>query len=246
MRADLQRLKRDYESGKAGGSKPSETSASVLPPVHRDQPPSAKRSSGNVPSALAQRRIMLAVLPFENLSRDPDQEYFSDGLTEETISYLGRISAERMGVIARTTSMAYKRTQKSIREIGGDLRVDYVLESSVRRESNYVRITSQLIRVSDQTHIWATTYDRELTGVLAIQNELGTAISNQVHLHLTPEQFHGPAVSQPANAEAYDLYLRGRYFWNQLSPLTTRRAVEYYQRATGLDPQYALAWSGLA
>jgi TolB-like protein/tetratricopeptide (TPR) repeat protein len=189
---------------------------------------------------------MLAVLPFENLSRDPDQEYFSDGLTEETISYLGRISPERMGVIARTTSMAYKRTQKSIREIGGDLRVDYVLESSVRRESNYVRITSQLIRVSDQTHIWATTYDRELTGVLAIQNELGTAISNQVHLHLTPEQFHGPAVSQPANAEAYDLYLRGRYFWNQLSPLTTRRAVEYYQRATGLDPQYALAWSGLA
>jgi TolB-like protein len=100
-------------------------------------------------------RVMLAVLPFENLSSDPEQEYFSDGLTEETISYLGRINPEHMGVIARTTSMAYKKTAKSIRKIGDELRVDYVLESSVRREGKHVRITSQLISVKDQTHIWA-------------------------------------------------------------------------------------------
>jgi TolB-like protein/tetratricopeptide (TPR) repeat protein len=196
--------------------------------------------------APAESRVMLAVLPFENLSNNPDQEYFSDGLTEETISYLGRISPERMGVIARTTSMAYKRTSKSIREIGAELAVDYVLESSVRREDDQVRITSQLIRVSDQTHVWASTYDRELTGVLAIQRELGIAIADHVRLRISPEQL-SVLERQPAqNPEAYDLYLRGRYFWNQLSPPTTQRALEFFGRATELDPQYALAWSGIA
>jgi len=191
-------------------------------------------------------RIMLAVLPFENLSNDPDQEYFSDGLTEETISYLGRINPESMGVIARTTSMAYKRTRKSIREIGAELSVDYVLESSVRREGNRVRISSQLIRVNDQTHMWASTYEREVIGVLAIQNELGRAIADHVRLRLSPERLHSLALPQTVSAEAYDLYLRGRYFWNQLSPSTTRRAVEFYTRATELDSHYGLAWSGLA
>lgn len=188
---------------------------------------------------------MLVVLPFENLSSDPEQDYFSDGLTEETISYLGRINPERMGVIARTTSMAYKRTQKSIHEIGAELKVDYVLESSVRRENNRVRIASQLIRVDDQTHIWASVYERELTGVLAIQNELGTDIARQVLSHIAKEQ--PSALEAPAaNPEAYDLYLRGRYFWNQLSPLTTRRAMDFFSRATALDPNHALAWSGIA
>jgi TolB-like protein/Flp pilus assembly protein TadD len=197
-------------------------------------------------STETQPRIMLVVLPFENLSDDPEQEYFSDGLTEETISYLGRINPERMGVIARTTSMAYKRARKSIREIGAELNVDYALESSVRRENKQVRITVQLIRVKDQTHIWTATYDREVKSVLAIQNELGTAIADHVRLQLSPEQLQVGAIHQPATAEAFDLYLRGRYFWNQLSPPTTRRAIEYYTRATDLDPHYALAWSGLA
>ena len=191
-------------------------------------------------------RIMLAVLPFENLSKDPEQDYFSDGLTEETISYLGRVNPERMGVIARTTSMAYKGTSKGIREIGADLGVEYVLESSVRREGNRVRITSQLIRVKDQTHIWASTYDREVTGVLAVQRELSMAIARHVRLRLSPGRLTALARRQTPNAEAYDLYLRGRHYWNQLSPPTTRRAIEYYTRATELDPGYALAWSGLA
>src|SRR5216683_2766865 len=157
-----------------------------------------KTEPGAAPQTSAQpeSRIMLAVLPFENLSSNPDQEYFSDGLTEETISYLGRITPERMGVIARTTSMAYKRTSKSIREIGAELGVDYILESSVRREDDRVRITSQLIRVKDQTHLWASSYDRELTGVLAIQRELGTAIANHVQLRLSPERLNAMTYQQ--------------------------------------------------
>lgn len=192
----------------------------------------------------ANSRVMLAVLPFENLSGDPAQNYFSDGLTEETISYLGRIDPERLGVIARTTSMAYKGTRKSIREIGSELNVDYVLESSVRREGKRVRITSQLIRVKDQTHVWASTYDREGTLVLNIQQELATAIANHVELQLSPQRL---TKLEPApNPDAHDLYLHGRYLWNQLSPPTTRRAIEYFTRATEIDPRYALPWSGLA
>ena len=193
-----------------------------------------------------QSRVMVAVLPFENLSRNPDQDYFSDGMTEETIGYLGCVNPAQMGVIARTTSMAYKGTTKTIREIGTELGVDYVLESSARLENNRVRITAQLIRVNDQTHIWAETYDRELTDVLSIQGELGTAIARHVQLQLSPSRLAALERRQTSSAEAYDLYLRGRYFWNQLSPATTRRAVEFYRRATELDPNYALAWSGIA
>jgi len=186
---------------------------------------------------------LLAALPFENLSNDPEQEYFSDGLTEETISYLGRINPDHMAVMARTTIMAYKKTRKSIRQIGDELGVDYVLESSVRREGKHVRITSQLIRVKDQTHVWTSTYDRELGRVLDIQQELGSEIGRHVHLQFRPERL----ASQPhtRDVEAHDLYLRGRYFWNQLSPPTTKRAIEFYRRATEIDPNYALAWSGL-
>lgn len=197
-------------------------------------------------SAPSESRVMLAVLPFENYSNDPDQEYFSDGLTEETISHLASMNPERMGVIARTSSMAYKRTCKSVREIGAELGVDYILESSVRREENRVRITSQLIRVEDQTHVWTSNYDRDVTSVFAIQRELSTAIAQHVGLQLLPERLSVLARRQTTNVEAYDLYLRGRYFWNQLSAATTKRAMEYYRRAVELDPEYALAWSGMA
>jgi len=189
---------------------------------------------------------MLAVLPFENFSQDPDQEYFSDGMTEETISYLGRMDPGRMGVIARTSSMAYKRTSKSVGEIGAELGVEYILESSVRREDHRVRITAQLIRVKGQTHVWACTYDRDVTSVLTIQCELSTAIAQHVGLLLLPERISALARRQTREVEAYDLYLRGRYFWNQLSAATTAKAMEYYGRATERDPEYALAWSGMA
>ena len=202
--------------------------------------------SASASQAERQSRLMVAVLPFENLSHDPQQEYFSDGMTEETIGYLGCMNPECLGVIARTTSMAYKGTAKTIREIGTELNVDYILESSVRCEGNRVRITSQLIRVSDQTHVWAETYDREMRSVLSVQSELGTSIARNVQLQLSPSRAAALKERQTTDPEAYDLYLRGRYFWNQLSPATTRTAMEFYARATKLDQKYALAWSGMA
>src|SRR5580700_10651990 len=130
----------------------------------------------------ANKRAMLAVLPFQNLSNDPEQEYFSDGLTEETITDLGQLTPEQLGVIARTSAMAYKHTNKTISQIGRELGVDYILEGSVRRDGGFARISAQLIRVKDQVHLWAHNYDRETGGLLALQNELGRAIAQQVQV----------------------------------------------------------------
>jgi TolB-like protein/Tfp pilus assembly protein PilF len=190
-------------------------------------------------------RSMLAVLPFDNLTGDLEQEYFSDGLTEETISYLGQINPQCMGVIARTSSMAYKHTSKSVRQIGRELGVDYILESSVRREGERVRITTQLIRVKDQTHLWASSYDRRSPGFLDIQVELGKAIAQGVQIKLAAPGSGVPR-QHSQNPDAYDLYLRGRYYWNHLNPRNLSRAIEQFQAAVKEDPNYALAYSGLA
>jgi len=128
--------------------------------------------------------MMLAVLPFENLSGDSSQEYFSDGLTEETIARLGQLSPSSLGVIARTSSMAYKQTNKSVTQIARELGVDYVLEGSVRREADRVRVTAQLIRAQDQTHLWAESYDRRMTGILDIHSEAAAAIVAEIKLKL--------------------------------------------------------------
>ena len=166
-------------------------------------------------SAAAQRRVMLAVLPFANLSNDPEQEYFSDGLTEETITDLGELNPERLGVIARTSSTAYKHTNKTIAQIGHELGVDYVLEGSVRREGGVVRISAQLIRVQDQVHLWAHNYERDTGGLLALQNELGRAIAQQVQVKLAPP-YGGRSTNKYApNPEAYELYLKGRFYLNK-------------------------------
>ena len=140
------------------------------------------------PAPIERARIMLAILPFENLSGDPAQEYFSDGLSEETIMRLGQMSPRQLGVIARTSSMAYKQTDKSVAQIGHELGVDYVLEGSVRRDGDRVRITAQLIRVQDQIHLWAENYDRQLPGILDIHGEIGAAIADQVKLKLMAEE----------------------------------------------------------
>jgi TolB-like protein len=195
----------------------------------------------------AQRsRIMLAVLPFENLSGDPEQEYFSDGLSEETIMRLGKMSPQRMGVIARTSSMAYKQTNKSVAQIGQELGVDYVLEGSVRREVDRVRITAQLIRVQDQIHVWAENYDRRLPGILDIHGEIGTAIAAQVKLKLVSEEEQQLSKAIHRDPEAHDHYLRGRYHYAKSNLLDMQKAVEHFQGATERDPGYALAYSGLA
>ncbi len=206
----------------------------------------ANVESGPVAPGESQSRVTLAVLPFENLSSDPDREYLADGLTEETIATLGQIDPEHLSVIGRTSVMAYKRTTKSLAEIGRELAAAYLIESSIRTEGGRMRITSKLIRVSDQVQIWTASHDSAPSSMLAFQRELSTTIAKQVHLRLSPERLSALARRQTHNAEAYDFYLRGRHYWNQLSPPTSRRAAEYFARATKLDPEYALAWSGLA
>jgi TolB-like protein/DNA-binding winged helix-turn-helix (wHTH) protein/Flp pilus assembly protein TadD len=195
---------------------------------------------------LPMKRIMLAILPFQNLSNDPQQEYFSDGLTEETITDFGQLSPEQLGVIARTSAMAYKHTNKTISEIGRDLGVDYVLEGSVRRSGSEVRVSAQLIRVSDQTHLWAKNYDRELHDVLQIQNELGTSIASQVQLNLTSQRQSDLTMIRTVNPEAYDLYLQGRFYWNERNPAAIRHSIAYFNRAINVDPDFAMAYVGLA
>ena len=191
-------------------------------------------------------RITIAVLPFELLGSDAEREYLADGLTEETIASLGQIDPAHLSVIARTSTRGYKGTTKSVAAIGRELGADYLVAGSVRIENRRLRVTSTLSRVRDQVQIWAHSYDNEPESLLELQREMSTAIAHQVRLRLSPERLSAFARRHTRNADAYDLYLRGRHLWNQLTPLTNRRAVEYYTRATELDPEYALAWSGLA
>jgi len=190
--------------------------------------------------------VTLAVLPFENLSGDPDREYLAEGLAEETIASLGQVDPERMRVVGRTSIMAYKGTTKSLAAIGRELGSDYLVESSVRSEGTQLRVTSKLIRVRDQVQMWSQSYDRQPTSMLGLQRELSAAIASQIQLRLSAERMNALAQRHSRNAEAFDLYLRGLNFANQRTPPTTQRAIEYFQRATVLDPTYALAWSGLA
>jgi TolB-like protein/DNA-binding winged helix-turn-helix (wHTH) protein len=194
----------------------------------------------------SEHRVMLAVLPFANLSNDPEQEYFSDGLTEETITDLGELNPERLGVIARTSAAAYKHTNKTIAQIGRELGVDYILEGSVRREGGSARVTAQLIRVKDQVHLWAHNYDRETGGLLALQNELGRAIAQQVQVRLTTLYGVRLVNKYAPNPEAYELYLKGRFYLRQRTFDAMDKSVEYFQRSIEKDPGFALAYAGLA
>jgi TolB-like protein/DNA-binding winged helix-turn-helix (wHTH) protein/Tfp pilus assembly protein PilF len=203
----------------------------------------SRSRSGAVP---ASGKIMLAVLPFENLSGDPAQEYFSSGLTEEMITQLGRLEPDRLGVIARTSAMQYKDAHKDARQIGRELGVDYLLEGSVRREGNRVRISAQLIQVRDQSHTWAEDYDRDLRDILALQSDVAGAIAQQIRLKLTPEEHARLQNARAVNAEAYEAYLRGRFFWNKRTVEGHQKAIEYFQKAVALDPNYAQAYAGLA
>ena len=191
-------------------------------------------------------RITIAVLPFEHLGGDPEREYLTAGLTEETSASLGQIDPEHFSVKGRTSTRGYKGTRKSLAEIGRELGVDYLVEGSVQAESSRLRVTAKLIRVGDQVQIWAESYDDEPGSLLELQRTLSTSIARQIRQRLSPERLSALERRQTRNRDAYDLYLRGRYYWNQLTPRTNRLAVEYYERATKLDPEYALAWAGLA
>jgi TolB-like protein/DNA-binding winged helix-turn-helix (wHTH) protein/Tfp pilus assembly protein PilF len=197
-------------------------------------------------------KIMLAVLPFENFTGDPGQEYFSDGLTEEMISQLGDLDPAHLGVIARTSVMHYKHSQISVPQIGKELGVQYVIEGSVRRDSERVRITAQLIQVRDQSHVWAREYDRDLGHLLELQGEIAREVANEIELSLSagrriePAQGTGARLPGTQSYEAYDLYLKGLYFWNKRTSDGFRQAADYFQQAIDKDPNFAQAWAGLA
>jgi len=193
-------------------------------------------------------RAMLAVLPFKNLTGDVAQDYFSDGLTEEMITQLGNLDSRHLGVIARTSVMHYKNSEEPLDRIGRELGVQYVLEGSVRRESDKVRITAQLIKVADQTHLWSREYDRELSHVLSLQEEIAQEVADEIRLTLADKKLTEPAsrTSSSPTYEAYDLYLKGQFFWNKRTPQGFRQAVDYFQQAATKDPTYARAYAGLA
>ncbi|MGH9700767.1 MAG: winged helix-turn-helix domain-containing protein [Candidatus Acidiferrales bacterium] len=198
----------------------------------------------------ANERWMLAVLPFENLTGDSSQDYFSDGLTEQMISQFGRQDPEHLGVIARTSVMHYKHTQEQIDQIGRELGVQYVLEGSVRRDSQEVRISAQLIQVKDQTRVWSRQYDRQLSGLLALQEEIAQEIADGIQDTLGGDRWRttlkrAPAVP-PVSYPAYDLYLKGLYFWNERTVPGFQQAIECFQQSIAKDPNYAPAYAGLA
>jgi len=195
--------------------------------------------------------VVLAVLPFSNLTGDPGQEYFSDGLTEEMIAQLGQMDPNHMSVIARTSVMHYKGSSASLPQIGRELGVQYVLEGSVRRDSGRVRITAQLVRVKDQTPVWSREYDRELAGLLTLQHEVAQQVADEMQVTLgNKAKPLAPSVAKPATSPgsyaAYDLYLQGRYFWNKRTTEGFQRAADLFQKAIERDPNYAPAYAGLA
>jgi len=184
----------------------------------------------------------LAVLPLHNLSRDPEQEYFSDGMTDELITELARFGTFR--VISHTSVERYKDTKRPLPEIAHELGVDAIVEGTVMRSGDRVRITSQLIEARSDRHLWAESYDRDLSNMLALQNEVARDIATEIQIKV---QERSPQVSvHSINPEAHEAYLKGRYFWNKRTGDGVRKGIEYFDQATRLDPNYAAAYAGLA
>jgi TolB-like protein/DNA-binding winged helix-turn-helix (wHTH) protein/Tfp pilus assembly protein PilF len=196
--------------------------------------------------AVFQRKTVLAVLPFDNLSRDPDQEFFSEGLTEEMIAQVGKLNRDRLKVVARSSVAKYKGSTLTAREIGNELNADYLVQGSIRRSSGRIRITVQLIKARDQIDVWTESYDRELKDVLAVQDSVVRSIASEIHIALTEEQEERLATPRQISPEAYEAYLKGRYYWNKRTGESMQKAEQYFEQAIDRDPSYAAAYSGLA
>jgi TolB-like protein len=193
-----------------------------------------------------QPSIKLAVLPFANLSGDPEQEYLSDGLTQELIAQLGRLHPQALSVIARTSVMRYKKSDAPVDQIGRELGVEYVLEGSARREADRIRVTAELIHVRDQTQLWADSYERELSGILALQSDVARQVAGALALKLLPAEQTRLTSARTVNPEAYEAYLKGSYHWQKLTPTDIDTAERYFELALERDPSFAPAYEGLA
>jgi len=186
----------------------------------------------------------LAVLPLESLSGDASQDYFADGMTDALITDLAQISALR--VISRTSAMTYKHVRRLLPQIARELNVEAVVEGTVSRSGEHVRITVQLIQVPDERHLWAQSYDGNLQDTIAMQNTVARAIAEQIQVTLNPREEAALKKSKTLKPEAYEAYLKGRYFWNKRTGEGLNKAIDYFQHAIDTDPEYATAYSGLA
>jgi TolB-like protein/Flp pilus assembly protein TadD len=257
MRTDLQRLKRDTESGRIAVPQKAAVASRWV----------ARKlaiSAGSVLAVLAllvafdvggwRQRLLdrtgprkiqsLAVLPLTNLSGDPQQEYFADGMTEALISDLSKIGALR--VISRTSIMQYKGVKKPLPQIAKELNVDGVIEGSVQRWGERVRISAQLLEAQRDRHLWAKSYERDLRDVLALQDEVAHAIANEIRVELTPAESAHLTTPRHVDPEAFELYLKGRYYWNKRTRDGLTKSLAYFQQTVEKDPTYALAYAGLA
>ena len=196
---------------------------------------SRAHSSAAIPS--------IAVLPLENLSADPEQEYFSDGVTDALLTDLAKIHG--LSVISRTSASQYKRTKKLVPEIARELKVDYVVEGTVTRAGERVRISAQLIAAPADRHVWAESYERAGSDILSLQGEVAQAIAEQVHVHVTPRE-RARLIGRPVSPEALDLYLKGRFNWQTRDTGRMLKSIEYFEQAIGKQADYALAYAGLA
>jgi TolB-like protein/Tfp pilus assembly protein PilF len=204
---------------------------------------SLRGSIGNGPLT---RRVRIAVLPFQNLSGDPKQEFFSDGLTEEMIIQIGQLQPAQLSVIARTSVMPYKGCSKGVQAIGQELQADYVLEGSVRRYEDRVHISAQLVQVSDESCLWAESYESEFTDFLKIQRAVAGKVGASLTLELLPEKKHDVTHQPTTSAVAHEAYLYGRLLWNRRTELFVNEAIRQFSEALKLDPGHARAHAGLA
>jgi len=196
--------------------------------------------------AAFEHKTVLAILPFDNVSRDPAQDFFSEGLTEDIVAQVGKLNPHRLAVIARSSVAKYKASTLSAKEIGKQLNADYLLQGSVQRWSDRVRVTVELVQAQDQTDIWTESYDGELKDVLAVQDSVVRSIASQIHVTLTEEQEKRLAAPRQLSPEAYEAYLKGRYYWNKRTGASMQKAEQYFQQAIDNDATYAAAYSGLA
>jgi TolB-like protein/Flp pilus assembly protein TadD len=202
------------------------------------------RSRSTSSSAATISNKSIAVLPFDNLSRDPDNAYFCEGVQEEILTRLAKVAD--LKVISRTSTQHFKSTPDNLPQIAKQLGVAHILEGSVQKASDQVRVNVQLINALTDAHLWADTYDRKLTDIFAVESEIAKTIAETLQARLTGSEKSSIAKTPTVNPEAYELYLKGRFFWNKRTAADFRKAIEYYDQAIAKDPNYALAYVGLA